>query len=190
MQRCQPMAAWLIAGTILLGSSSWGQTTKPTYPESEAGLKQFFQDILSASDAKDAQKLVTMTQSLLLPDPEAWFKKTYGDELGAKLAVDYKNDHKNFGLSLARLFYNLKDPKTLEIEVTCIQALDDTGAKALQKLAIAAMKEPAPLYTASITKEGTGAHITLWSIVYVDGQFRLAGKMRAVKDAGDTTPDD
>jgi hypothetical protein len=181
------MAGSILFGTLLRVSVATAQTSKPAYPESEAGLRRFFQDILDASAAKDADKLLALTRSLLLSDAEAdaWFAQTFGDKLGAKLAADYKKNHKDFGPKLAGLFYSLTDPKALKIEVTVVQALDDTNAKPYQQIAIAAMREPAPLYTASITKEGTGAHITLWSIIYLDGRFRLAGKMQGVKDADD-----
>jgi hypothetical protein len=186
----------VMAACCLLGTGFWActinaQTTKPAYQESEAGLRKFFQDILEASAAKDADKLLALTKSLLLTEAEAdkWFADTFGDKLGTKLAADYKKDHKDFGPSLAGLFYNLKEPKQLKIEISCVQSLDDPKSKPLQKIAISAMREPAPLYTASITKEGTGAHITLWSLAYIDGRFRLVGKMRGVKDADDKSPD-
>jgi hypothetical protein len=177
------MAMGWVLGTMLLVLPAMAQTTKPVYPESEAGLKQFFQDILNASAAKDRQKIEVMLRSLVLPDPDKFFTRHFGDKIGARLAADYKKDYAKFGPSLAALLFSLNEPKTLTIEITCIQALDDTKAKDYQQLAIAAMQEPTPLYTASITKAGTRAHITLWSIVYFEGQFRLAGKMRGVTDA-------
>jgi hypothetical protein len=179
------MAAWVLLGTTLCPALATAQTSKPAYPESEAGLRQFFKDILDASAAKDGDRIMLLTQSLLLPDPDAWFTQTFGDKLGKKLAADYRSEHKNFGPALTRLFYSLKEPRQLDVQITVVQALDDSNAKGYQLIAIAAMQQPTPLYTASITKQGTGAHITLWSIVYVDGRFRLAGKMRAVKDGDD-----
>jgi hypothetical protein len=183
MHARKAMATVVLAAAMLVVATARAQTSRPAYPESEAGLKQFFQDILNASAAKDAERLLALTQSLVLPDPDAWFTETFGEKLGKKLAADYKAEHKNFGPAMARLFFSLDEPKKLEIKISVVQALDDGNAKGYQLIAIAAMQQPAALYTASITKEGTSAHITLWSIVYVDGRFRLAGKMRAIKDA-------
>jgi hypothetical protein len=54
-------------------------------------------------------------------------------------------------------------------------------ATGLQKSAFEAMKTPVALYTVKLTKPGEPAGMSLWSFVHVDGAFRLAGKMRAVK---------
>jgi hypothetical protein len=155
------VALWVVLGTVFAASTASAQTSMPAYPESEAGLRQLFREILDASAAKDANRMIAQMQALNLPDPDKWFTQVFGDKIGPKLAADYKKEHsKEFTGKLAGLFLS----------------------------PIAAMQEPTPLYTVSVTKAGTNAHITLWSFVYVDGRFHLAGKMRGIKDADDPKP--
>jgi len=92
------LATILIA--LILAGTARGQTTAPTtspsYPESNEGLEQEFKDILAASAAHDAQKVLAMTRSLVLKDPQAWFKDVFGEEKGTKLATAYQKESTAF----------------------------------------------------------------------------------------------
>lgn len=156
-------------------------TTRPSYPESNEGLAQFFKDQLSLAAARDHATLHERFKSLILPNSEAWFTDVFGDEKGPKLAEEYKESTKNLAAKLTSLFLQLRDPKLLEVTVICVETVDDPNAKAFQTLALAAMKQPVALYTAAVGKPNESAAITIWSLVYSDGQFRFVGRMTAVK---------
>ncbi|HEY7089096.1 MAG TPA: hypothetical protein VH518_13460 [Tepidisphaeraceae bacterium] len=162
-------------------SSHAGPATVPSYPESNEGLQMFMKDILAAAGDRDEARLLAMTESLRLPDPDKWFREVFGDEVGAKLAADYIKSNKNIGPQLAVLFLKMKNPRTLDVSITRVESPDDPKAKAYQQIALAAMKNPVPLYYADITNRRESV-VAVWSIVYVNGKFHLAGKMRAVKD--------
>ncbi len=158
------------------------QPGKSAYPETKEGLTKLIQDVLAASqDAAQKDKLATLIKDMRLPNHEAWFKKTFGDEKGGKLATEYADSLKKFDEEITKFFAGaVKDGKT-QVSVMVIKSPDDKDATGLQKDALSAMKEKATLYTVRLTKPGEESGTTLWSFVYVDGGFRLAGKMRAVK---------
>jgi len=62
--------------------------------------------------------------------------------------------------------YKLTDP----------ESKDATG---LQSGAMKAMKEKVPLYGVRLIEPGKDAGMHYWSFVYVDGGFRMIGKMNA-----------
>jgi hypothetical protein len=163
-------------------------TTAPSYPETNAGLHQLMQDILNAADAKDVRTLLTLTQSLTLPKPREWFERVFGAEVGARLADEHERELKGAAEGFARLFLQIREPKKMTIEVVRVEAADDVNAKPFQVLALSDMKNPVPLYTVILRQPGRPGSITIWSIVYVDGAFRTAGKMAAIR--GSTTRSD
>jgi hypothetical protein len=171
---------------MIFGAVGWtrAQTTSPSYPPTSDGLSQFIKEMLEAADERDADKLVAMSESLLLPDAGKWFKRVFGDPLGTRLATAYEKDMKDFAPGLALLFLRLKNPKHLAVIVTCVETVDDPSAKMYQVFAMQAMKRPVPLYSILIRQEGSNASIGLWSFVHVDGRFRLAGKMLSIRQTG------
>ena len=54
--------------------------------DSADALQKLNEQILAA----DAEKSAALIKALVLPDSAAWFKKTFGDEVGAKLDAEYQ----------------------------------------------------------------------------------------------------
>src|SRR4051812_16850912 len=98
------LIAWTVAAgsLVMLHSTASAQTTRPTYPPTTEGLAQMFREIIDASVAHDADKLLKMCDAMVLPDAPKWFKQTFGDELGTKLAAAYQKDMVNFAPGLAK----------------------------------------------------------------------------------------
>lgn len=144
--------------------------------DSAEALRTLNEQILAA----DGEKQAALIKGLALPDSAAWFKKTFGDEVGAKLDAEYQGLLKDLEGGLAKLYAKCKaDGQTA---VRAIR-LEKAGPEAtgLQNSAFEAMKTPAVLYTVKLTKPDEKLGMSLWSFAHVDGAFRLVGKMRAVK---------
>src|SRR5262249_46997692 len=122
-----------VLGLLLVGSSvASSQTTMPSYPNSTEGLKSFFQDMLKAVVARDGNTVLAMSHSLYLPDPDAWFKRVFGEKNARTLVDEYKThmipkDPKTmpFDYSLATAFMNLRDPDKLTVVVSKVEDTDD-----------------------------------------------------------------
>lgn len=180
MLRRQPLCV-VLALTVLFSSvATHAQTTSPSYPETNAGLELMVKDMLSAATAKDVRALLALTKSMELPKPKEWFEEVFGKEVGARLAAEHEKELKNAGDGFARLFLQIREPKTMTVEVTRVESPEDVNAKPYQVLALAEMRNPVPLYTVTLRQPGQPGSITIWSVVYVNGAFRAAGKMTAI----------
>jgi hypothetical protein len=117
----------------------------------------------------------------MVPDKaEAWFKSTFGDEKGAVLFKEWEEEiFKNLPKMVRPFKEANKDGKT-EIKVIKIEKGSKEGT-GLQTAALEAMKKPQPLYTVKLLKPGETAGLSLWSFAFIDGKFRMLGKMSKVK---------
>lgn len=165
---CSPLAVW---------AQDKADPAKPAYANNDDGLKKLMEDIVAAKKAGDKEKVSRLYQGLLVPNYEAWFKKTFGEEKGVKTAVEYKELTAKFEEDMNKWFDQILEKGGPEIQVTHVEKADDPEATGAQKTALAAMKQPIALYTARFAP----AQIKLWSFAYIDGGFRLVGKMRMAK---------
>lgn len=157
----------------------------PKYPDTAEGLQKWTEDMLAADKSSDKDKLSSAARAAILPDAESWFKKMFGDEAGAKLSAEYAKmagDPADFEKTLLGLIHARNEKGQTEVRIMRIEKADDKNATGAQKKALEAMKTPTPLYTIRFVEPGKDVGFTLWSFVYVDGGFRLAGKMRALAE--------
>jgi hypothetical protein len=142
-----------------------------------ATLKKLMEDTLAAVKAGQQDKVAALLKPLVLPDATTWFKNVFGDEVGAKLAAEYNRMSPSLVTDLAGIFAGrVKDGRTI-VSVTKVESATDPNATGLQQQALAAMKTKVPLYTVRFVEKPGMPGYTLWSFVWVDGQFRLVGKM-------------
>jgi len=165
----------------LLGTACLTKSNKVSYAESTDGLKKLMSDILDAQKSGNKDKMNSLVKSLTLPDSDAWFKKVFGDDKGAKVSSQYKSNASQIDQDLARLFAKIVSDGQSDIRITRLEKADDPQATGNQKDALAAMKNPVPLYSVRFVKPGENLGMHLYNYVYVDGTFRLAGKMDAAK---------
>ncbi len=149
------------------------------YPETADGLRQFIRDVLAAGTAHDQARMATLVRSMILPGHDAWFRSVFGPERGARLAAEYSSGLSTLEAELTELFGEMVQQGNTEIRVTPLSGRDNPEATGLQNQALGAMVRPVVLYSVRMVKPGESYGMHLWSLVYVDGGFRLAGKMRA-----------
>jgi hypothetical protein len=165
----------------MLAAACMNKSNKVSYPESTDGLKKLMSDILDAQKSGDTAKFKSLVKDLELPDAEGWFKNVFGDDKGARAAAQYKSQTSALEQDLEKLFAKIVSDGQTEIKITRLEKADDPQATGNQKDIIAAMKNPVPIYSARFVKPGETLGMHLYNYVYVDGTFRLAGKMDAAK---------
>ena len=138
-------------------------------------------DILDAQKSSDKDKMKSLVKSLEVPDADAWFKKVFGDHKGAKVTAQYKSNTSRLEQDLAKIFTKIVDEGQTEIKITRLEKADDPQATENPKEVLTAMKNPVPFYSVRFVKPGESLGMHLYNYVYVDGTFRLAGKMDAAK---------
>ena len=165
----------------LLGTACFHQSNKVSYGESADGLKTLMSDILEAQKSGNKDKFNALVKSLAVPDADRWFKKVFGDDKGVKVAAQYKSNTSQIEQDLAKIFAKVVDDGQTEIRITRMEKADDPQANGNQKEVLSAMNNPVPIYSARLVKPGETLGMHLYNFVYVDGTFRLAGKMDAAK---------
>lgn len=187
------MALWrsvyilLLAMIPLLASVVHGaeQTqVNQTQTRTNGDEKQLEADIqalwLAVKTGKEAE-VIELNKKMLLPDPEGWFKNTFGDDAGAKLAEAYKEWAKQ--MKSKRSVEELKmvqDSGRSEVVVREIVETGDSNHYQDQILSTMVMKPE--IYQIRLIKDGSpGEFFDLGFFVYVDGAFRNIGHLKAVR---------
>jgi hypothetical protein len=165
-----------------------GAATPLDYDQSTDGLRRLLEDLLDAVRADDRTKIDRLTGSLQLEDPKAWFNDIFGNELGDKLTADYQEVAGAFG-QLESLFDGLLEAGQTNVAVERFHEAGDPNATGYQNLALAAMRNNSPLYSARFTADDQAAGFHLWSFVYDGGGFRWVGKLKAVYSGKRSDPD-
>ena len=80
----------------------------PVYPDSAAGLDKLMKGMLELEKHGDTNALAPYLQSLVLPNPDAWFKSIFGDTVGAQLALSYEPTAKGLPQAMAATLKKLR----------------------------------------------------------------------------------
>jgi hypothetical protein len=149
-----------------------GDAARPaSYPETTEALKRMFESMLEAARSGDNDKAQALARKLVIPNYETWFSDTFGATNGAKLAADYKAFVQASDAGRVWDFSQLLERANKGISAYGVREPGDPKATGGQKTVLEAMKKPMALYGVRLD----GLH--LWNFVYVDGAFRMAGKM-------------
>lgn len=155
---------------------------EPEYPDTVDGLKKLMAEIYLETQQRKEAQIAGRFKSLVLPNPEAFYKGVFGDEKGPKVAAEYAERVKSFEADASRLFAKVVRDGQSDIRVLKFEKSPDPGAVGLQNDVLAAMKKPIALYSVRFVKPGERLGQHVYNFIYVDGAFRLVGKMEAALD--------
>jgi TonB family protein len=142
----------------------------PSYPDSPAGLDQLIKDMLKLQKSGDAKALAPYVQSLILPDPSAWFASTFGDQMGRELRDSYERVQMELALSFPDLLAQLRakhltNPNAVRFSESCDPLASDDEYAVLRR-----RTNSQPLYD---VRFANGSEVGLLHyFAYVDGAFR------------------
>ena len=147
-----------------------------------AELKKIFQDMLSDYKAGNREKVKAAVDGLKLASYDKWFAEKFGADKAKGLTAEYDEMIAVFEQEFGKLLEKVVKGGEREVLVYMIAPegvmREATG---LQKDAIAAMKNPCPLFTVKFVKPGESSGISVWSLVLQDGSFKFIGKLRKLK---------
>src|SRR5271156_4530577 len=86
-------------------------------PDSPAGLQEQLGEIVKIKPKKELKRREQLISELRIPDPDAWFANTFGNDDGAKLAAKYKNSWEKFDDSFTNIVTNLAEDEETHISV-------------------------------------------------------------------------
>ena len=142
----------------------------PSYPDSPAGLEKLIKDMMKIQKDGDTKNLASYVQSLILPNPNAWFRATFGEQTGAELADSYDRVQMNLPLSFPDTLSQLQKEHMTKLDAivftdSCNPEATDTEYPVLQS-----RTHEQPLY---VVRASSGTEIgTLQYFAYSDGAFR------------------
>jgi hypothetical protein len=147
-----------------------------SFPETQEVLRKYFEQMMDATEVGNLSFAKTLARDMIIPNHKRWFAENFGREAGERLDVDYSIIIKS--ADTPEGLFNI--PKLLErprtpILVERITDPGDTNATGLQRKALLARKKDFALYTVEVRG------FSIWSFVYVDGAFRIAGKMQSIE---------
>ena len=148
-----------------------------SYPNSAKGLERLVQDLLAAKKNGDENAFREMVRKMVLPDPDGWFRETFGEENGTVMVKPYlqkitgmeESLSKGFGETLANGLTHLR---ILRFSEPC-----SPGATEAHNPVLWNMRKQRPLYEARFLAADWSTGVSLWYFAYVDGAFRYLGKV-------------
>jgi hypothetical protein len=175
----------------LWDASKWGQTpttdgkkdtggAAAAYPDTAEGLGKLTKDLLAVAKSGKRADVAAKVKTLVLPNPEAWFRRVFGPEIGAALAEEYATGLAQTESGLARSLTTAIEEGQTQIKVFKFVKPGAENALPGQNKALQAMAVQTPLYSVHLTQPGEETGIHLYSFVYEGGTFRMAGKMKAL----------
>jgi hypothetical protein len=151
------------------------------YPDTLEGFEEMSNTLVTAVRDGNQSRVERIAKSWKLAQPKPFFEKTFGPELAPALAAEHTDTvggfEKDVFKGLTKIIVG--DGKT-KARVSRHTDPDDETARGYQVRALKKMKTPVALYTLRLTTPEKESGFSLWSFAYVDGGFRLIGKMKQV----------
>jgi TonB family protein len=145
------------------------------YPEKGGGLAKELHDLQKARKAGDKSTADAILRSLVLPDPEHWFTRTFGEDVGKEMAGQYIPTSHVMVQQLQGIMNHLEDMKFNEVDVRKFDKPCDDHADDYVYPLLLARTEQVPFYEA--TFRNGNSYQVMNSFVFVDGAFRYIGRV-------------
>jgi TonB family protein len=146
-----------------------------SYPEKGGGLEKEVRDLQKARKAGDKISADAILRSFVLPDPERWFRRTFGEDVGQQMAGQYIPVSHVLVQQLQGIMNHLEDMKFNDVEVRKFDKPCDDHADDYVYPLLLARTEQLPLYEA--TFRNGNSYQVMNSFVFVDGAFRYIGRV-------------
>jgi TonB family protein len=156
-------------------ASSLASSPKPAdidYPESTHGLEHLAKDIIKAQKEGHASRASELAQSMVLPDPAAWYLQTFGPDIASDEGAKYTAGKQTIPAEILKFFFGAIQNDFTEVTAARFgESCDDNaGESAFGTLQL--RLQPVPLY--ELRLRNGNRFLRLFAVVYVDGGFRYA----------------
>lgn len=154
----------------------------PAYPDTPKGLEDLIKDMLKMQKHGDTEALDPYVQSLILPNPNAWFRSTFDERLGSALADSYGRTRIELPLLFPDILNqlltkHLAEPKAARFSDSC-----DPEATPDEYTLLRRRTSSQALYDVRFSNGSAGAIVRYFA--FVDGAFRYLGSFKVDSAAG------
>ncbi len=154
-------------------AASAASPLRPTYDNSSGGLKRQLEEAMKAARKHDRTALISLTTDMVLPDPEMWFPKVFGAEIGTWYKEPYSTSSARLPAELANRFEDYESQSFTDVQIVRFTKACDFDADELQYPVLDSRVSQEPL---SVARFGQGgSYTTLQYFAYDDGSFRFVG---------------
>lgn len=166
---------------VLVGGGSGGQGAANVAATAD-GLRDQFAALLESVKAKNQQKAEAQAREFILTNHREWFIKAFGAEDGKRAGDEYeqtvlaKKPEVGFVMEMEE---RLRRNQT-QITAWKIDNPADNNATGIQKRILEKLKAPTSIYAVRFAAPGQNIGFRMDSFVFVDGKFRLIGRVRAL----------
>jgi TonB family protein len=157
------------------------QSPPAQYENSIQGLRQEIQDAVQFAKANDQSKLLELTSDMVLPNPDDWFNRVFGQDYGPNYAEDYAKIRDNVRPILANTLLGLIQEGFTDYDLhrfigNCDESVDVTEFDVLF-----ARTQLEPLWVIRFRKGDKTKSLRFFA--FSDGAFRFLGNLRAPRMA-------
>jgi hypothetical protein len=180
-RRPPTLALALAAALAAAGAAGDAGAAPAAAADSPAALRSLIEELVAAGQRGATGKAEALARGLVLPRPEAWFRRVFGAERAPALAAEYARLLARLARDLdARLAEVIRQGRT-RVLVTVHRRADDPTANGNQRRALAAMRAPVALYSVRLVRPGRPSRgVHYYSFVHSGGAFRFVGTLRAL----------
>jgi len=158
----------------------------PSYENSIEGFKRLIQDAVSAAKDNDRARLLALTETMILPESDTWFKNVFGESYGIPFAQDYVKIRDNLSLILANNILGLVRDGYTQFDVRRFTGNCDKGVNRDEFSVLFARERLEPLDVVRFHNGGTDR--TLRFFAFADGSFRFVGTLEALRKLKPSVP--
>lgn len=150
--------------------------TVPSYPDSPSGLEKLITDMLKMQKDGDTKNLAAYIQSLILPNPDAWFGAAFGDKLGTAMANEYDRIRLNLPLSFPDTLSQIQSKHLNKAHAVLFTDSCDQESTNVEYRLLTSRTHEQPLYHVRLSSSTQAAIVGFFA--YVDGAFRFIGNFQ------------
>jgi TonB family protein len=151
-------------------------STIPSYPNSTKGLENLMRDMTKLVEKGDSGTLASYTKALAIPDPQTWYKSTFGDETGLLLANASEPARSSIEADAQTTISSVWNKGMTDIHATKFEDSCNDSATDKEYPILLLRERNEPLFDVRFyNNSNTGV---MWGFfAYVDGGFRYVGEI-------------
>jgi TonB family protein len=130
--------------------------------------------MLKALKEGQTDRAMAVAQSMVLPDPAAWYHQTFGNYSGGKEIASYTNQRPQLPAEIFGFFKKAMQSGNTGIHVKRFDANCDDNDGENTFPTLDARVNAAPLY--DLRLYNGDRYFRLWPLAYIDGAFRFVGE--------------
>lgn len=146
--------------------------------DSASGLRHVAEEAIKAASANDRAKLLEIADAMVLPNPEEWFGRVFGDRVARDVGSQYRSQMAQIPNALAQDFTALVQQKLTSVEVTRLTDSCDAGLDENVFPILFARKNNEPLSWLQFGRAQDAKVLRYFA--FAEGAFRFVGKLDRV----------